>query len=239
MAGKRRNKAKVRVAPAAPRRKGMEPWKMVVLGVLAIAAAWGAWSWWRYSVGEGQFLALANVGAGRLDAVQKQQGSGGGHLAPGQSAGYRDRMPTSGAHDPKWIDPGVYDTPQLPTRLVHSLEHGMIVIYYDRPPAEVMESLSAWAGLYGAPWSGLVVVPAPGLGDEIVLTARAEAAALRPGRRRRLHRPLSRPRTGAPRAIISPLRSPNRAPIRGRPACRRVGGTRTKPTPRSPSRRSE
>jgi hypothetical protein len=133
----------------------MEPWKMVVLGVLAIAAAWGAWSWWRYSVG----------------AVQKQQGSGGGHLAPGQSAGYRDRMPTSGAHDPKWIDPGVYDTPQLPTRLVHSLEHGMIVIYYDRPPAEAMESLSAWAGLYGAPWSGLVVVPAPGLGDEIVLTA--------------------------------------------------------------------
>jgi hypothetical protein len=152
MAGKSRNKAKVRAAPAAPKRKGMEPWKMGVLGVLAIAAAWGAWSWWRYSVGEGQFLALANVGAGRLDAVQKQQGSGGGHLAPGQSAGYRDRMPTSGAHDPKWIDPA----------------------------AEVMESLSAWAGLYGAPWSGLVVVPAPGLGDEIVLTAWQRVLKLQP-----------------------------------------------------------
>lgn len=180
MAGKRRNKGKARAVSTGPRRRGLKPWKMGLLGVLAIVAAWGAWSWWSYGVGEGQFLALAAVGAGRLDSVEKQQGSGGGHLVPGQSAGYRDRMPTSGAHDPKWIDPGVYDTPQLPTRLVHSLEHGMIVIYYDRPPAEVMESLSAWAGLYGAPWSGLVVVPTPGLGDEIVLTAWERVLRLQP-----------------------------------------------------------
>ena len=180
MAGRKRHRGKAGAASIAPARTGMELWKMGVLGVLAVAVAWGGWSWWRYSAGEGRFLALAAVGAGGLDAVEKHQDPGGGHLRPGQSAGYRDRMPTAGAHDPKWIDPGVYDTPQLPTRLVHSLEHGMIVIYYDRPQAEVMETLTAWAGLYGAQWSGLVVVPNPGLDDGIVLTAWQRSLKLEP-----------------------------------------------------------
>jgi hypothetical protein len=180
MAGKRRNTAKAKARPAGPKRKRMTPWKMGMLGALAVVAAWGVWSWWSYSVGEGQFLALAAVGAGRLDTVQKQRSSGGGHLAPGQSAGYRDRMPTSGAHDPKWINPGVYDSPQPSTRLVHSLEHGMVVIYYDKPPADVSETLESWAGLYGGAWSGLVVVPMPGLGDEVVLTAWERVLRLQP-----------------------------------------------------------
>ncbi len=154
--------------------------KIAVVAVALVAAAWGGWSWWRHSSAEGRFLVLAAAGMDRLGAVERQPASTGGHLVPGQSPGYRDRMPTAGAHDPKWIDPGVYDRPQIATRLVHSLEHGMIVIYYDSPPEEVFATLQTWAGLYGGPWSGLVVVPMPGLGDEVVLTAWERMLRLKP-----------------------------------------------------------
>ncbi|UCH75880.1 MAG: DUF3105 domain-containing protein [Rhodospirillales bacterium] len=153
---------------------------MAVIGALVLALVWGGWSWWRDSAAEDEFLALAADGMEALGVVERQPASTGGHLVPGQSAGYRDRMPTAGAHDPKWIDPGVYDTAQVSTRLVHSLEHGMIVIYYDTPPEDVFATLESWAGLYGGPWSGLVVVPMPGLGEEIVLTAWERTLELRP-----------------------------------------------------------
>ena len=47
----------------------------------------------------------------------------------------------------------------------------MVVIYYDAPPPETMAMIKEWAGLYVGPWSGVVVTPAPGLGEEVVLTA--------------------------------------------------------------------
>lgn len=161
------------------KRKGLKPWEIGVIGLLALAVAFGGWSWWRSGAAEKQFLALAAAGAGGLSAVETLRGAGG-HLAPGQPAGYRDRMPTSGAHDPVWINPGVYGTPQPPTRLVHSLEHGMIVIYYDAPAAPVRQTIESWAALYGAMWSGVVVTPMPGLGEEIVLTAWQKTLRLKP-----------------------------------------------------------
>lgn len=152
------------------KRKGMKPWEIGVIGVLVVAAAYGGWSWWRSGAAEKEFLALAAAGGGGLSAVVTKQGSGG-HLRPGQQAGYRDRMPTAGAHDPKWVNPGVYGTPQPPTKLVHSLEHGMVVVYYDKPQAPVRETIESWPGLYAGMWSGVVVAPMPGLGEEVVLTA--------------------------------------------------------------------
>ncbi len=156
------------------------PGKLAVVAALIAVALWGGWSWWRHGVAEERFLALAAVGAEQLGIVERQPAATGGHLVPGQSAGYRDRMPTAGAHDPKWIDPGVYDATQVATRLVHSLEHGMIVIYYDTPPDDVFAMLGSWAELYGGPWSGLVVTPMPGLGDEVVLTAWERTLKLKP-----------------------------------------------------------
>lgn len=180
MAGKKAGRIKGGRVAAPTRRGKIGPAKTVLAGVLMVAVVWGGWSWWRYSAGEERFLALAAEGSDRLSAVERQRASTGGHLAPGQSAGYRERMPTAGVHDPKWIDPGVYGRPQTATRLVHSLEHGMIVVYYDAPPAEVMAQLESWAGLYGGPWSGLVLAPMPGLGEEVVLTAWERMLRLEP-----------------------------------------------------------
>ncbi|MBE9079787.1 DUF3105 domain-containing protein [Romeria aff. gracilis LEGE 07310] len=62
------------------------------------------------------------------------------------------------------MNSGVYDQEQPQEKLVHSLEHGNIVIYYDEPGEETINEFSG-------PWDGIVVVPKPGLGESIVLTA--------------------------------------------------------------------
>ena len=155
----------------AGERRWLKTWEIVVLAVLAAAVAWGAWSWWRSGSVEDVFLVLAAEGTGQLSRVETPSSIGTGHLRPGQSAGYTDRFPTSGAHDPNWVTPGVYGTPKPVTQLVHSLEHGLVVVHVDKPGGDVMAALESWVSLYGGPWSGVVVVPAPGLGEEVVLTA--------------------------------------------------------------------
>ena len=47
----------------------------------------------------------------------------------------------------------------------------MVVIYYDAPTMAVAETLDNWADLFGAPWSGVVMAPKPGLGEIIILAA--------------------------------------------------------------------
>lgn len=44
---------------------------------------------------------------------------------------YNSNPPTSGPHDSNPLGSGVYDTPQGDGNLVHSLEHGYVVISYD------------------------------------------------------------------------------------------------------------
>ncbi len=43
---------------------------------------------------------------------------------------YNSNPPTSGPHDTEWIKKGIYDTPQGEGNLVHSLEHGYIILHY-------------------------------------------------------------------------------------------------------------
>lgn len=47
---------------------------------------------------------------------------------------YNSNPPTSGAHDPEWTKPGIYDAPVGVGHLVHSLEHGYVLITYNCNP---------------------------------------------------------------------------------------------------------
>jgi hypothetical protein len=123
------------------------------------------------SAAERDFLALAKQGQASLSRVKSVPTSGGGHLKPGQGHRYNGRFPTSGIHAPVWTETGVHDSAQPTVQLVHALEHGNIVIYYDKPGAEVMETLGRWADLYGGQWDGVVVTRMSGLGQRIVVTA--------------------------------------------------------------------
>ena len=44
---------------------------------------------------------------------------------------YNSNPPASGPHDPDWVRPGVYNESQDKYKLIHSLEHGYVVVHYN------------------------------------------------------------------------------------------------------------
>ena len=137
--------------------------------VAAVAAA--VWLGFRPNPAECAFLDLAKAGRASIESLPIHPDLGNAHLQPGQRYQYGAQFPLSGPHADVWTEPGFYNVRQPPERLVHALEHGNVVIYYDKPPVAVLETLRQWAALHPAMWAGVVVTPMPGLGEEVVLTA--------------------------------------------------------------------
>ena len=154
--------------------------KRLLRGGLVAVAAIAAWFFWQSMDAESDFMRLAESGRGKLSAVTTRADLGGGHSAPGEQLRYAGRFPTSGRHHPQWTDTGFHTAPQFAAQLVHALEHGNIVVYYDAPGADVLQTIEAWSGLYGGQWSGLVATPAAGLGRAVVLTAWRRSLRLEP-----------------------------------------------------------
>jgi Protein of unknown function (DUF3105) len=122
----------------------------------------------------------------------QQQNDGGQHVSPGtdcrdpaqqndqtlcSTAPYSSLPAASGPHwDPSALaNWGVYSTPQPETQLIHSLEHGGVVIWYDPAvlDAESIDALTNYvntqtaSGVSGrykfilSPWGGADPLPAP------------------------------------------------------------------------------
>ncbi len=53
------------------------------------------------------------------------------HVAPGTKVDYNSNPPTSGPHFEGWEKAGIYDQLLIDGKLVHSLEHGYIIISYN------------------------------------------------------------------------------------------------------------
>ncbi len=164
----------------APVHKGSPRRRLLLWAVLVALLAGAGLYWWTSISAERSFLALAERGKPALARVATVPSEGTGHLGSGQPYRYSGAFPTSGPHDPGWTSAGFYDKPRSPTRLVHALEHGNIVIYYAEPPPEVLETLRRWAGLYDGQWDGIVVTPESGLGETVVLTAWTKVLRLEP-----------------------------------------------------------
>lgn len=148
-------------------------WNMIALAVVAAIVVGVGYSWWGSATTESSFTKLVEAG-GKKSVIAKIKtfpSLGQRHLQPGGSYNYPNAYPTSGPHDPVWAQPGFYTSPPPPTKLVHALEHGNIVIYYDKPGDEALATLKSWAGIYSGQWDGMVVTPKPGIGQTVVLTA--------------------------------------------------------------------
>jgi hypothetical protein len=145
--------------------------RFILVTVLFVLVLGGGLAWWYSFSAESNFQNLVAEGQAALAEVRTEPSKGRNHLSPGQSHAYASRFPTSGPHETVWTRTGFYDEPQPPTNLVHALEHGNVVIYYDSPGAETVAQLSEWAGLYDGQWDGIVVAPMRGLRERIVLTA--------------------------------------------------------------------
>ncbi|GIW25283.1 DUF3105 domain-containing protein [Meiothermus sp.] len=140
-------------------------------GVGALAVLLGGFFWWQGQSAD-DFDALIAQGKPGLEArVISHPDAGRGHINMGTPVQYATDPPTSGVHWPNWTNPGFYERPEPREKLVHALEHGNVVIYYDRPPAEVLNQIRSWQRRFTGQWDGLVVVPKQGLGPIIELTA--------------------------------------------------------------------
>lgn len=69
------------------------------------------------------------------------------HVTPGAKVDYSSNPPTSGPHFESWEKSGIYDQPLADGKLVHSLEHGYIIVSYncDYAKKSFLPSLSVYA----------------------------------------------------------------------------------------------
>lgn len=85
-------------------------------------------------------MVVTVIGGGWLLFSQKSTGTSPGqtiadlgrkHIPEGEIVEYNSNPPTSGPHYEQWEKPGIYNRPLQDEKLVHSLEHGYIVISYN------------------------------------------------------------------------------------------------------------
>lgn len=94
----------------------------------------------------------------------KQADLGREHIEIGKSVDYNSEPPTSGPHYVEWVKAGIYQAPRDDRNLVHSLEHGYVIVSYNcdfkvvsRQPSAVREALAHGEGeeaTNGATFSG-------------------------------------------------------------------------------------
>ena len=91
--------------------------------------------WW-YAIG---VLLLLGAGFWVYKAVTvtppgvRMEDQGQQHVTPQEVASfiYNSNPPTSGPHLPTWVKPGIYTVPQPEGELIHSLEHGYVIVSYN------------------------------------------------------------------------------------------------------------
>ena len=111
--------------------------------------------------------------------MRTEPSAGNNHLPVGQRITYPSQFPTSGPHDARPLRAAFFDEPQWPERLVHSQEHGRVVIYYDQLDPADREILKNWTGLYTGQWDGVIATPMPGIGRRVVLVGWRKLLRLR------------------------------------------------------------
>lgn len=79
----------------------------------------------------GAFLAWLFIESSKPLPGSKIADLGRGHVPVGENVDYNSNPPTSGKHYADWIRSGIYETPQDDRNLVHSLEHGYVVMSYN------------------------------------------------------------------------------------------------------------
>jgi len=111
--------------------------------------------------------------------VEEFESEGRDHV--GYEVRYAQTPPLSGPHSEQWVESGYYEQTQPAERLVHSLEHGAVVVYYD--PEEITdegrEDLQEKSRTYTGTWTSFIAVRSPEESPEAPYTLTAWQHRLR------------------------------------------------------------
>ncbi len=108
------------------------------------------------------------------EGVELYENEGNEHLEAGKRAFYKTDPPTSGAHDPRWLPPSIYEAEETRDELlVHNLEHGNIVIYFNRSvlSKEDIAWLAELSKKHIGQWDGVLLVARTDKKQPLILTA--------------------------------------------------------------------
>jgi len=121
----------------------------------------------------GEFAQLIREGSSDVRKLQvKHRDLGRGHVPFGTEITYNSLPPTSGRHYSSWINPGYYVDEQEPKQLVHSLEHGHVIVYYGEDIDQASkDTLIDWTSDFRNEWAGLLVAPFEIEGEGVILNA--------------------------------------------------------------------
>ena len=110
-----------------------------------------------------------------LMSVQQFPSDGDRHVGDSREISYAQSPPLSGPHYNTATEGGFYQEPQPAGHLVHALEHGAVVIYYDENAMSesTRTSLKGFASTHTGTWRSVIVVPNTNesADSEFVLTA--------------------------------------------------------------------
>jgi Protein of unknown function (DUF3105) len=141
-------------------------WTGVAVGTVAALLALIWWQGREEPQADNPQVSAAALEAGRAAAgsegVQAFPEAGRTHIDAGeQPDNWNSNPPTSGDHLANWLQPGVYDGEQDMRAMVHSLEHGYVLLLYKDIPKDQLDQLETFveerdgSKLILAPYSGL------------------------------------------------------------------------------------
>jgi hypothetical protein len=123
----------------------------LIVGILVVALVL------RDRVETGGPVGVSAAEAG-CNEIQEHEPEGRQHVQEGVQVPYQTDPPTSGPHYAEWADPGFYEQPIPAEMLVHNLEHGQLVIWYDPDaPSDAIDDIREFAdgnqpAMLAAPW---------------------------------------------------------------------------------------
>lgn len=91
----------------------------------------------------GAFLTWLFIASSEPLPGQKMADLGSEHVEIGTQVEYNSNPPTSGPHYADWIIAGVYEEPKDDRNLVHSLEHGYVILSYKCDLSQTVATPSA------------------------------------------------------------------------------------------------
>ncbi|WP_226011277.1 DUF3105 domain-containing protein [Halomicrobium salinisoli] len=99
-----------------------------------------------------------------ISQVENESIASNEHVSQGTDIDYERMPPTGGAHyGGQTVSAGFYEAEQSLGALVHSLEHGAVVVYYDPAALDrsAEQSLRAFANRHTGGWRSFIAVPNP------------------------------------------------------------------------------